>query len=34
MPYGDDEYLRKAIRQQELFWVTSLEKLKKEFKPE
>lgn len=32
MPYGDDEYLRKAIRQQELFWVTSLEKLKKEFK--
>jgi LmbE family N-acetylglucosaminyl deacetylase len=34
MPYGDDEYLRKAIRQQELFWVTSFEQLKKEFNAE
>ncbi len=31
MPYGDDDYLRKAIRQQELFWVMSLEELKKQF---
>jgi LmbE family N-acetylglucosaminyl deacetylase len=28
MPYGDDDYLRKAIRQQVLFWITSKEKLK------
>ncbi len=30
MPYGDDEYLRKAIRQQELFWVASMPELKKQ----
>lgn len=29
MPYGDDDYLRKAIRQQELFWVTTLENIKR-----
>ncbi len=28
MPYGNDDYLRKAIRQQELFWVTSITELK------
>lgn len=31
MPYGEDEYLRKAIRQQELFWVMSMSELKKQF---
>jgi hypothetical protein len=31
MPYGDDEYLRKAVRQQELFWVVSLARLKQLF---
>lgn len=28
MPYGNDDYLRKAIRQQELFWATSIIELK------
>ena len=33
MPYGNDDYLRKAIRQQELFFVTSMLELRKLFGP-
>lgn len=28
MPYGHDDYFRKAVRQQELFWVSSMDQIK------